>query len=99
MQNGRLLAFETPRRLKADYLHGSAWALSVSPLLEAVELMSTLPGIAQATLHGDQAQVIASGTWSPASLTTKLTEQGITVAGIETVEPTLEDVFVLLAHQ
>jgi ABC-2 type transport system ATP-binding protein len=100
MHSGRLLDFDTPRALKANHLQGAAWALAVSPLLDAVEVLSGLPGIAQARLHGDRAQVIvASGEWTPEALTTKLVERGITVAGIEAVEPTLEDVFTLLAHQ
>ena len=100
MHSGRLLDFDTPRALKAKHLQGAAWALAVSPLLDAVEVLSGLPGIVQARLHGDRAQVIvAPGEWSPESLTTKLVERGITVAGVEAVEPTLEDVFTLLARQ
>ncbi len=99
MHNGRLLAFDTPGALKARYLHGAAWALDASPLLETVELLSELPGIAQARLHGDRAQVIvATDDWPPDALVARLTEGGIAVAGIEAAEPTLEDVFTLLAH-
>ncbi len=99
MHSGRLLAFDSPSALKARHLRGAAWALDASPLLEAIELLSALPGIAQARLHGDRAQVIiASDEWTPATLAAKLAGQGITVAAVETVEPTLEDVFTLLAH-
>jgi ABC-2 type transport system ATP-binding protein len=99
MHSGRLLAFDTPRALKTRYLEGSAWTLDVSPLLEAVETLSELPGIAQARLHGDQAHVIVKpGEWSPESLAAKLNERGIQVHGVEAMEPTLEDVFMLLAH-
>jgi hypothetical protein len=81
-------------------LQGAAWALAVSPLLDAVEVLSGLPGIVQARLHGDRAQVIvASGEWSPESLAARLVERGITVTGVEAVQPTLEDVFTLLAGQ
>jgi len=100
MYGGRLLAIDTPHALKAQYLHGAAWELAASPRLDAVELLSGLPGIAQARLHGDRAQVIvASEEWSPESLTAKLGEQGIKVSSVETVEPSLENVFALLAHQ
>jgi ABC-2 type transport system ATP-binding protein len=99
MHSGHLLAFDTPSALKAQHLRGEAWSLDLDPLLEGVEVLSTLPGIAQARLHGDRAQVIvASGAWSPDALTSKLKEQGLTVRSLETVEPTLEDVFTLLAH-
>ena len=100
MQAGRLLAFDTPRALKAQYLHGTAWAFDVTPLLEAVELLSSLPGVAQARLHGDRAQaIVANGAWQPEALAAALREHDLTVNGIDAVEPTLEDVFTLLAHQ
>ena len=100
MHSGRLLAFDSPSALKARYLQGAAWALDASPLLEAVELLSTLPGIVQARLHGDRAQaIVAPEEWPPEALVARLGEQGITVVGIEPAEPTLEDVFTLLAHQ
>ena len=99
MHSGHLLAFDTPRALKARYLQGTAWSLTATPLLETVETLSNLPGIAQARLHGDQAQaIIASNEWTPETLVTKLGEYGITVSSIEATEPTLEDVFTLLAH-
>lgn len=100
MMNGRLLAFDSPHDLKKHHLQGEAWALEVNPLLEAVELLNKLPGIAQARLHSDQAQVIvAAGQWTPETLSARLTKEGLAVTGIQNVEPTLEDVFTLLAHQ
>jgi ABC-2 type transport system ATP-binding protein len=100
MSNGKLLAFGTPRALKAQYLHGAAWAVAATPLLEAVDFLNHLPGIAQASMHGDLAQVtLANDDWTPQALTAKLQENGIAVGGIEMAEPTLEDVFVLLAHK
>ncbi len=98
MHSGRLLAFDTPRALKAKHLHGAAWDLAVTPLLEAVDVLSGLSGIVQASLHSDRAHVIAGSDWTPESLAAKLSERGLTVAGVEAVEPTLEDVFTLLAH-
>ncbi len=100
MHRGRLLAYDTPRALKAQHLHGVAWDLAANPLLEAVEVLSGLPGIAQARLHGDRAHVIVTpGDWTPENLTARLAGHGITVSAVQPVEPTLEDVFTLLAHQ
>ena len=100
MHSGRLLAFDSPLNLKRHRLQGSAWAIDASPLLETVEALSHLPGIAQARLYGDRAQaIVPAGGWTQETLAVRLTELGITVANIETVEPTLEDVFTLLAHQ
>ncbi len=99
MNRGHLLAYDTPHALKRKYLQGAAWDLAVMPLLEAVEVLSGLPGIAQARLEGDRAHVIVEpGSWTHETLTAKLTERGLTVSSVEIVEATLEDVFTLLAH-
>jgi ABC-2 type transport system ATP-binding protein len=99
MYRGKLLALDTPAKLKAQYLKGSAWDLDASPLLETVEMLGATPGIAQASLHGDRAHIIVKpGEWSPETLTAKLGGQGIKVQSIEAVESNLEDVFTLLAH-
>jgi ABC-2 type transport system ATP-binding protein len=99
MYRGKLLAIDTPARLKKTYLVGSAWDLASSPLLESVELLSATEGIAQASLHGDRAHVIVKpGAWTPEALKGRLVREGIAVQSIETVESSLEDVFTLLAH-
>ncbi len=99
MYRGRLLAFDTPARLKAQYLQGAAWDLDAVPLLETVDMLSATEGIAQASLHGDRAHVIVKGSaWTPEKLQGFLEEKGISVRAVETVESTLEDVFTLLAH-
>ncbi len=99
MYRGKLLALDTPAKLKAEYLKGAAWDLATTPLLEAVELLSVTEGIAQASLHGDRAHVIVKPKeWTPARLTAHLKKNKIGVKSIETVESTLEDVFTLLAH-
>jgi ABC-2 type transport system ATP-binding protein len=99
MSSGNLLAFDTPRALKERYLHGTTWELDVYPLLEAVEYLSAQPGVAQARLQGDRVMVIVEADqWSSEMLCTRLVEQNITVNRIDKVEPSLEDVFTLLAH-
>lgn len=100
MYRSKLMALDTPAALKSAYLHGAAWDLGANPLLETVEELSQLDGVAQASLHGDRAHVILdSSRWSPERLTKYLSEKGITVNSIETVQSTLEDVFTLLAHR
>jgi ABC-2 type transport system ATP-binding protein len=99
MYRGKLLAIDTPAKLKATYLKGAAWDLAASPLLDAVETLSVTEGIAQASLHGDRAHVIVTpGEWTPDRLMAMLGDKGIAVQSIDTVESTLEDVFTLLAH-
>jgi ABC-2 type transport system ATP-binding protein len=100
MYRSKLLAIDTPAVLKSKYLHGAAWDLAANPLLETVEELARMTGIAQASLHGDRAHVIVDpNIWTPDSLTKNLAEKGITINSIETVQSSLEDVFTLLAHR
>lgn len=100
MYRSKLLAFDTPSALKSTYLHGAAWDLAADPLLEAVEELSRMDGVAQASLHGDRAHVIIDpDVWTLESLTKRLAERGIMVQASEKVQSTLEDVFTLLAHR
>jgi ABC-2 type transport system ATP-binding protein len=100
MYRSKLLAFDSPRVLKSTYLSGAAWDLAASPLLEAVECLSGMEGVAQASLHGDRAHVIIDPQrWTTQSLTEVLSRMHVVVQSIETVESTLEDVFTLLAHR
>ncbi len=98
MYNSRLLAFAAPSELKAEHLRGSAWDLAATPLLEAVDQLSQMDCVAQASLHGDRAHVIAkSEECMPEQLTVRLAEKGVVVQSAEPVQSTLEDVFTLLA--
>jgi len=100
MYRSKLLAFDSPRALKTTYLSGAAWDLAASPLLETVECLSGMEGVAQASLHGDRAHVIIDPQrWTPQGLIEALSEKKLSVQSIETVESTLEDVFTLLAHR
>jgi ABC-2 type transport system ATP-binding protein len=100
MYHSKLMALDTPTELKSKYLHGAAWDLAARPLLETVDELSKMDGVAQASLHGDRAHVIVDpNVWTRDALTNVLAGKGITVNAIETVQSTLEDVFTLLAHR
>ena len=100
MYRSKLMALDTPAGLKSNYLHGAAWDLAARPLLETVDELSKMDGVAQASLHGDRAHVIVDPkVWTRDALTNALAGKGITVNSIETVQSTLEDVFTLLAHR
>lgn len=99
MYRGKLLAHDTPAGLKTTYLKGAAWDLEVTPLLEAVETLGQMQDVAQASLHGDRAHVIVKPeVWTPEKLSQALSEKGLKVASVESVQSSLEDVFTLLAH-
>lgn len=100
MYRSNLLAIDTPDGLKSTYLKGAAWDLAATPLLETVEELSQMEGVAQASLHGDRAHVIVDPNfWTPERLTKAISDKGIKIQSVETVQSTLEDVFTLLAHR
>jgi ABC-2 type transport system ATP-binding protein len=100
MYRSKLLSFDTPRNLKETYLHGTTLDLDVSSLLDTIDRLNGMPGIAQATLHGDRAHVILDPEqWSTPHLKNELQNNNIEVRSMEKVEPNLEDVFTLLAHR
>jgi ABC-2 type transport system ATP-binding protein len=100
MYYSKLLAFDKPLALKTTLLQGAAWDLAATPLLDAVEHLNKMEGIAQASLHGDRAHVIVKpDQWTYESLVEALAKFGVVTQSIETVDSTLEDVFTLLAHQ
>jgi ABC-2 type transport system ATP-binding protein len=104
MHQGRLLAMDTPSRLRATVVRGDTWNLSTAmspiPLLET---LSAIPGVRHAGLLGDQVHVITDpGAHGADSLRAAArTAPGATAVGtsIEPAEVTLEDVFTVLTGE
>jgi ABC-2 type transport system ATP-binding protein len=98
MNRGRLIALDTPSNLRAGM---------VQPLIEvqvdhsprAVEALSGLPGITEASMFGRAVHVVVEdATLARAAITDRLAARGVTVRNIEQIEPSLEDVFVALVR-
>jgi hypothetical protein len=99
MYYSKLLAMDKPYALKTTFFNGAAWDLDAFPLLDAVEYLNKMEGIAQASFHGDRAHIIVRpDVWTGDRLIVELERNGITTHSIETVESSLENVFTLLAH-
>ena len=98
MRDGKLLALDTPSVLKRTALPGVAWEVRATPLLAALSALETCPAVLRAGLVGDHLRAIsASGEDAPV-LRQALHAAGVEVLLLETVEPTLEDVFLALAN-
>jgi ABC-2 type transport system ATP-binding protein len=101
MHQGRLLAMDTPTRLR-ETVAGDRWNVS-SPSASPIQIIDTLaatPGVSHAGLLGDQVHVITtSGVHGPdslrAALASALGPLG-RAAEVEPAEVTLEDVFTVL---
>jgi ABC-2 type transport system ATP-binding protein len=97
MRDGKLLAMDTPTKLKQSIITGDVWEVFAQPLERGVELLSTIPGVERVGLAGDHLRVISQRVDKDA-MQSLLTSEGIRVEKIERGEPTLEDVFLSLAR-
>ncbi len=99
MRDGKLLAMDTPSSLKETALPGIAWDVRVESvaLLDALAALERCLGMLRTGLAGDHLRAITSADTRVETLGGALEAAGITVATIERVEPTLEDVFLALA--
>jgi ABC-2 type transport system ATP-binding protein len=104
MNQGRLLALDTPSALKQQALPGLAWDVFVSapegdtePLLPALAALERCPGVLRAGLAGDHLRAVTEGDLRAADLQAALSTIEVAELRIEGVEPTLEDVFLALA--
>jgi ABC-2 type transport system ATP-binding protein len=96
MNQGRLLALDTPSALKREVVQGEAWNIVAQPLLPALEALEALPGVAQAGLLGNQLHALtARGAHTAASLSQAL---AAFAPQVEAAEVTLEDVFAALTQ-
>lgn len=97
MREGRLLALDSPSRLKKEALPGVAWDVYGEPLLGALDALKRNPQVLRAGLTADHLRAIAGGETTQAQLAAYLSGEGIQRAVVERVEPSLEDVFLALA--
>ncbi len=99
MNQGRLLAMDTPSMLKRTMLPGPTWDILVDPamLVPAVDVLEGRPGVFQVGLRGDRVRAITQdGTQTAESLRAALGSLD-TAASVQPAEPGLEDVFMALA--
>ena len=98
LDQGRLLAMDTPTALKREVVHGDAWEIVLPDDASAALVLATLarlPGIVRAEILGDAVHAIAEpGAYRPDSLAAALAaHHGVRV---ESAETTLDDVFSIL---
>ena len=98
MRDGKLLALDTPSALKRTALPGVAWEIRATPLLAALSALEACPVVLRAGLVGDHLRAISASNEDGAVLRQALQAAGVEVETLETVEPTLEDVFLALAN-
>lgn len=97
MRAGKLLAMESPERLKHDVLDGLAWDVAARPLLSAITVLESAPGVMRVGLSGDHLRVISERKVRQRDLVSLLKGSGMTEVAVSQTRPGLEDVFLALA--
>jgi ABC-2 type transport system ATP-binding protein len=98
MRDGKLLAMDTPLKLKKQFIPGDVWEVLVEPLDASLSAIKDIKGVIQVGLTGDHIRTITIPGFEKVALQRGLTEKGIEVVNIVHGEPTLEDVFLSLAR-
>ncbi|MBW2038299.1 MAG: ABC transporter ATP-binding protein [Deltaproteobacteria bacterium] len=97
--NGRLVATETPTRLKQK-IPGRVYELEVEEITKATDILRQIPGIAEVSPFGRRLHILTEADVpTQEEIRKTLEEAGVSVLELEAVPPSLEDVFIYLAEK
>ena len=96
---GKLIAMGSPRELKERYVAGTLLEVQAEPLMNALDILATEPAAKEVAIFGAALHVVADGIASRDAIRAALERGGVTVTSIESITPSLEDVFVALIEQ
>jgi ABC-2 type transport system ATP-binding protein len=97
MRDGKLLALDTPQNLKQGFIQGEIWEVSAEPLGAAMRALTSSADVQRINLAGDIMRVIGKNHMNADQIRQRLAVPGIRVISITKGEPSLEDVFSVLA--
>lgn len=97
MRNGKLLAMDTPQNLKSHVIAGDVWEVYTSHLEEGLNILPGVSGILRVGLAGDHLRVISQVGLGMEELEFAFQSAGLGNLRLEKGEPSLEDVFLVLA--
>ena len=94
---GKMVALGTPTELKRDSMKGQLLLVECNPLGPAVEALRSMPEVLDAAVFGSALHLVVQDAAAAAPKIEKfLADHGVSVGRIETIRPSLEDVFVSL---
>jgi ABC-2 type transport system ATP-binding protein len=95
MREGQIVAQDTPTGLK-QLVPGVSVDLTAHPQLEAVTRLRQMTDVVrQVQVFGERLHVVLNNNHvAPEQLTNRLKADGVTVTGVQTTPPSLEDVFI-----
>lgn len=97
MHTGRLMAMGKPSELKRSSLPGEVWSIKGEPLLDVLRHLESRPDVLHVALAGNRLRAISLPRVRDRNLRKGLKAAGIKSIKIESVKPTLEDVFLVLS--
>ncbi len=96
---GRIIALDTPARLKSERMPGEVLEVEAEPLMEALALAPSVPGVREAAVFGRTLHLVAdSATGTLPAVREAFARGGIAVRAAGRITPSLEDVFVHLVE-
>ncbi len=99
IDNGRILACDTPTNLKKEINKSSSFVIQTTPILNPIKLES-LAGVAGATIDScngsSTVRVVVSDEAAISDIISTIVGGGAKVTSLSKTEPTLEDVFIQL---
>ena len=98
MRDGKLLAMDTPLKLKETIIPGDVWEVYAEPLQDGLAVLPEVKGVLRVGLAGDHLRTITERGMEKDILLKALKDKGVNVKEIVVGEPTLEDVFISLAR-
>ena len=98
MRDGKLLAMDTPSKLKQTILPGDVWEVYTEPLQDGLAVLPEVDGVLRVRLAGDHLKPITERGVKKDYLIKALRDKGVNVIDVIAGEPTLEDVFISLAR-
>jgi ABC-2 type transport system ATP-binding protein len=98
MRAGKLLAMDTPSKLKQTIIPGDVWEVYAEPLQHGLTVLPEVDGVLRVGLAGDHLRTITEKGKRKEDLAIALDARGVRVKDIVIGEPTLEDVFISLAR-
>jgi len=94
MHAGRLLALDTPTRLKAGFAAGTVLEIGCALAARALARLESLPGVANAALFGDRLHAVVDDPTRGRDIESALDQAGFAPVTATPIAPSLEDVFI-----
>jgi ABC-2 type transport system ATP-binding protein len=97
MREGKLLAIDSPSKLKQHALAGLAWDVFAQPVMPALKILQDCPFVLRAGLTENHLRAITPPGVDGRTIRKFLVDAGMQVDRLTSIDPTLEDVFLALA--